>query len=49
LLTTDIDVRGEQVERALWARPLLWYAVRPLQQIMLVVVADPISASTTTH
>lgn len=38
----DIDVRGEQVERALWARPLLWYAVRPLQQIiMLVVVADP--------
>jgi hypothetical protein len=38
---TDIDVRGEQVERALWARPLLWYAVRPLQQIMLVVVADP--------
>ena len=37
----DIDVRGEQVERALWARPLLWNAVRPLQQIMLVVVADP--------
>ena len=34
----DIDVRGELVERALWARPLLWYA---LQQIMLVVVADP--------
>ena len=32
----DIDVRGEQVERALWARPLFWYAVRPLQQIMLV-------------
>jgi DDE superfamily endonuclease len=38
---TDIDVRGEQVELALWARPLLWYAVRPLQQVMLVVVADP--------
>ncbi len=38
---TDIDVRGEQVERALWARPVLWYAVRPLQQVMLVVVADP--------
>jgi hypothetical protein len=37
----DIDVRGEQIERALWARPLLWYAVRPLQQIMLVIVADP--------
>jgi hypothetical protein len=37
----DIDVRGEQVERALWARPLLWYAVRPLAQVMLVVVADP--------
>jgi len=37
----DIDVRGQQVERALWARPLLWYAVRPLHQIMLVVVADP--------
>jgi hypothetical protein len=37
----DIDVRGEQVERALWARPLLWYSVRPLQQVMLVVVADP--------
>jgi DDE superfamily endonuclease len=37
----DIDVRGEQVERALWARPLLWYAVRPFQQVMLVVVADP--------
>jgi len=38
---TDIEVRGEQVERALWARPLLWYAVRPLQQVRLVVVADP--------
>lgn len=37
----DIDVRGEQIERALWARPLLWYAVRPLQQVMLVIVADP--------
>ncbi len=40
-IMADIDVRGERVERALWARPLLWYAVRPLQQIMLVVVADP--------
>jgi DDE superfamily endonuclease len=38
---TDIDVRGELIERALWARPLLWYAVRPLLQIVLVVVADP--------
>lgn len=37
----DIDVRGAQVERALWTRPLLWYAVRPLQQVRLVVVADP--------
>lgn len=35
-----VEMRGQAVRRLVWARPVLWYAVRP-QPVLLVVVADP--------
>src|SRR5207237_7077457 len=35
-----IEMRGQPVKALVWARPVLWYAVRR-QPILLVVVADP--------
>jgi len=36
-----IDVRGRTVEREVFSRRVLWYAVRPDRQVLLVIVRDP--------
>lgn len=36
-----VDERGRAVERLLLCRPVLWYAVCPDRQVLLVIVRDP--------
>lgn len=38
---TTIGMRGREVQRDLWARPVLWYTVSPHALVLLVVVRDP--------
>jgi len=37
----EIDVRGQQVERLVYVRDVLWYAVNPRDLVRLVIVRDP--------
>lgn len=37
----EVDERGKTVERLLWCRPVLWYAVCPDRCVLLVIVRDP--------
>ncbi|MGH7881510.1 MAG: hypothetical protein ACREN8_01175 [Candidatus Dormibacteraceae bacterium] len=39
--TTQLCIRGQMVERQLWARQILWYEVARSRPIFLVVVRDP--------
>jgi hypothetical protein len=36
-----VDVRGHLEERLVYSRPVLWYAVCPTRQVLLVIVRDP--------
>ena len=36
-----VDERGQAVERLVLCRPVLWYAVCPDRQVLLVIVRDP--------
>lgn len=38
---TNVEERGKIVERLILAIPVLWYAVCPDQQVLLVIVRDP--------
>jgi hypothetical protein len=38
---TSIDRRGRDTDVDLLARPVLWYAVNPEHQVLLVIVRDP--------
>ncbi len=39
--TVDLPWRGGTITKKLWARPVLWYGVRPKAMVLLVVVRDP--------
>jgi hypothetical protein len=39
--TAPVRVRGQVVERLIWARPLLWYETAGSRPLLLVIVRDP--------